>query len=199
MTFDDFIILARNTFRDPPLAFAQLRRLDLPVSARWMALLLLAALSSIMAALAMRVFPALSDGGLGLPELSPMSRAGLQLAGMALTAWLVAVIGGAFGGRGDFSDALLVVAWLEFLMLAAQIVQLGVMLVFPLLGSMLGIAALLAILWASVQMIKALHGFSNAALVFMGLLGAGLVVLLFLSVMAGALGLMPELPAEVQP
>ena len=199
MTRNDLVILTRNSVRDPALAVRQLQALDLPMPARWMALLLVVVLSAILGTLAVRIFPALTEGGLGIPVLSPMARVILQTAGMVLTAWLIAVVGRAFGGRGDFPDALLVVIWLEFLLLSAQSAQILLMLVFPFLGSLLGIGALLLVVWLTVQMIKALHGFSSAVLVFICMMAVGLVTLIFLTVMAGAFGLMPELPAEVSP
>lgn len=197
MTFDDLLGLARLTLRNPAQAVRVLQSLDLPMAVRWMGLIVIVSLSSILASLAMRIFPVLTESSLNLPDLSPISRAGLQLGGMVLSAWLVAGIGRAFGGRGDFPDALLILVWLECLMLAVQALQIVVMLLFPLFGSMLGIAALLAMVWLSVQMIKELHGFRNAALVFLGMMGAGLLTLIVLSVLAGALGLMPDIPAEV--
>lgn len=197
MTFDDLLGLARLTLRNPAQAVRVLQSLDLPMAVRWMGLIVIVSLSSILASLAMRIFPVLTESSLNLPDLSPISRAGLQLGGMVLSAWLVAGIGRAFGGQGDFPDALLILVWLECLMLAVQALQIVVMLLFPLFGSMLGIAALLAMVWLSVQMIKELHGFRNAALVFLGMMGAGLLTLIVLSVLAGALGLMPDIPAEV--
>ncbi|HMQ41927.1 MAG TPA: Yip1 family protein [Paracoccus sp. (in: a-proteobacteria)] len=197
MTFDDLLGLARLTLRNPAQAVRVLQSLDLPMAVRWMGLIVIVSLSSILASLAMRIFPVLTESSLNLPDLSPISRAGLQLGGMVLSAWLVAGIGRAFGGRGDFPDALLILVWLECLMLAVQALQIVVMLLFPLFGSMLGIAALLAMVWLSVQMVKELHGFRNAALVFLGMMGAGLLTLIVLSVLAGALGLMPDIPAEV--
>ena len=197
MTFDDLLGLARLTLRNPAQAVRVLQSLDLPMAVRWMGLIVIVSLSSILASLAMRLLPVLTESSLNLPDLSPISRAGLQLGGMVLSAWLVAGIGRAFGGRGDFPDALLILVWLECLMLAVQALQIVVMLLFPLFGSMLGIAALLAMVWLSVQMIKELHGFRNAALVFLGTMGAGLLTLIVLSVLAGALGLMPDIPAEV--
>ncbi|NHF74100.1 YIP1 family protein [Paracoccus xiamenensis] len=199
MRLNDLLILTQNSVRNPALAVRQLQSLDLPMQARWMALLVVVALSAILGTLAVRLFPALADGGLSIPVLSPMARVALQTAGMVLTAWLIATVGRSFGGVGDFPDALLIVIWLEFLLMSAQAAQIVLMLVFPFLGSILGIVALVLVVWLSVQMIKALHGFSSAALVFLGLLGATLVTLIFLTVMAGALGLMPELPAEVSP
>lgn len=197
MTFDDLLGLARLTLRNPAQAVRVLQSLDLPMAVRWMGLIVIVSLSSILASLAMRIFPVLTESSLNLPDLSPISRAGLQLGGMVLSAWLVAGIGRAFGGQGDFPDALLILVWLECLMLAVQALQIVVMLLFPLFGSMLGIAALLAMVWLSVQMVKELHGFRNAALVFLGMMGAGLLTLIVLSVLAGALGLMPDIPAEV--
>lgn len=197
MTFYDLVGLARLTFRNPAQAMRVLQSLDLPMAVRWMGLIVVVSLSSILASLAMRIFPILTESSLNLPDLSPISRAGMQLGGIVLSAWLIAGIGRAFGGRGDFPDALLIVIWLECLMLVVQALQIVIMLIFPLFGSMLGIAALLAMVWLSVQMIKELHGFRNALVVFLGLLGAGLLTLVVLSVLAGALGLMPEIPAEV--
>lgn len=199
MRLNDLVILTRNSVRDPALAVRQMQSLDLPMQARWMALLLVVALSAILGSLAVKIFPALVDGSLGIPVLSPLARVVLQTGGMVLTAWLIATVGRAFGGRGDFPDALLIVVWLEFLLISAQAAQILLMLVFPFLGSVLGIVALMLVVWLSVQLIKALHGFSSAVLVFIGLLAATLVTLIFLTVMAGALGLMPDLPPEVSP
>ena len=199
MRMGDLVQLAQNSLRDPALAVRQLQSLNLPMQARWMALAIVVALSAILGTLAMQIFPQLAEGSLGIPVLSPLARVVLQTGGMVLTALLIANVGRAFGGQGDFADALLIVIWLEFLLLIAQAAQVVLMLVFPFFGSILGIAALVVIAWLSVQMIKALHGFSSAFMVFVGLIGATLVTLIFLTVLAGAFGLMPQLPAEVQP
>ena len=199
MRMGDLVQLAQVSLRDPALAVRQLQSLNLPMQARWMALAIVVALSAILGTLAMQIFPQLAEGSLGIPVLSPLARVVLQTGGMVLTALLIANVGRAFGGQGDFADALLIVIWLEFLLLIAQAAQVVLMLVFPFFGSILGIAALVVIAWLSVQMIKALHGFSSAFMVFVGLIGATLVTLIFLTVLAGAFGLMPQLPAEVQP
>ena len=199
MRMGDLVQLAQVSLRDPALAVRQLQSLNLPMQARWMALAIVVALSAILGTLAMQIFPQLAEGSLGIPVLSPLARVVLQTGGMVLTALLIANVGRAFGGQGDFADALLIVIWLEFLLLIAQAAQVVLMLVFPFFGSILGIAALVVIAWLSVQMIKALHGFSSAFMVFVGLIGATLVTLIFLTVLAGAFGLMPQLPPEVQP
>ncbi len=197
MRMGDLVLLAQTSLRDPALAVRQLQSLNLPMQARWMALAVVAALSAILGTLAMQIFPELAEGSLGVPALSPLARVAWQTGGIVLTAWLIATVGRAFGGQGDFPDALLIVIWLEFLLLIAQAAQIVLVLVFPSLGSILAIASLVVIAWLSVQMIKALHGFSNAFQVFIGMIGTTLLILIFLTVLAGAFGLMPQLPPKV--
>ncbi|SDE90004.1 Yip1 domain-containing protein [Paracoccus isoporae] len=199
MTLDDFLTLTRNSLRQPDLALRQLQSLDLPMQTRWMALVLVVALSSLLAGMAARMFPVPVETGLSLLTRQPLIMAGAQLFGMALTAWLIANVGRAFGGRGDFADALLVVAWIEFLLVVVQLAQVVLMGVSPLFASAMGMAIIFMLVWLTVNMVKALHGFESAILVFLGVLGTALLTTIFLSVLAGALGLLPEIPAEVQP
>ena len=197
MRMGDLVLLAQNSLRDPALAVRQLQSLNLPMQARWMALAVVVALSAILGTLAMQIFPQPAEGGLDIPVLSPLVLAVLRAGVIVLTAWLIATVGRAFGGQGDFPDSLLIVIWLEFLLLIAQVAQVVLMLVLPSLGDVLSMAALMVIAWPSVQMIKALHGFSSAIQVFIGMIGTTLLILIFLTVLAGAFGLMPQLPPKV--
>ncbi|MDO5603602.1 MAG: Yip1 family protein [Paracoccus sp. (in: a-proteobacteria)] len=197
MTFDDLITLTRNSFRDPDLAVRQLQSLDLPMSARWMALVLAVALSSFLAVLAALLFPVAVQPVIAVLSRDPFVLAAVQMAGMALAAWLIAVIGGSFGGRGDFADSLLVVVWIELLLSAVQFVQVIVMPLFPLIASLLGVAGAIAFVWLAVHLIKALHGFQSALLVLFGMVGGVMMTAVFLSVLAASLGLLPQLPPEV--
>ncbi|WBU64651.1 YIP1 family protein [Paracoccus aerodenitrificans] len=199
MTFHDLKILARNSLQNPPLALRQLQSLDLPVPARWMALALAVALSSILAVFAVRLMPAPMEAGLDAAMGQPLKIAFMQMIWMSLMAWLMATVGRGFGGRGSFADAVLVVAWLELLLCVVQAAQVLLMLIFPLVASLLGFAGLFIYLWLSVQFIKALHGFRSGAIVFFAVVVTSIFALIFLSVMAGAFGLLPETPAEVQP
>lgn len=198
MTFDDLIILARNTMRRPGLALRQLQSLDLLMQIRWMALLLVVALSSLLAGLSARLFPVPAETGLGFLTRQPFILAVAQMFGMTLTAWLIANVGRAFGGRGNFADSLLIVVWIEFLLLVVQLAQVVLMGVSPMFASAMGMAVIFLLVWLTVNMVKELHGFESAILVFLGLVGTALLTTIFLSVLAGALGLLPEIPAEVQ-
>lgn len=199
MNFDDLIGLARLTFRNPAQAVRVLQSLDLPLSARWMVLAVSVLLSTVLMVLVIQarpdaVLPFLRD----LP-MQPVAYVVLQLAALGMGAWLLTVMGRAVGGHADFADVLLIVAWIEILMLVAQTVQGVVLMVSPLLSSLIGLVATVAIAWVSIQLLRAVHGIANPLVVILGVVGAFMLTVFVLSIIAAVFGLIPELPAEVQP
>ena len=196
MTLNDLGILTRNSFRDPGLALRQLQSLDLPMQARWMALLVVVALSAILGSLAAKIFPALAEGSLGIPVLSPMARVILQTGGMVLTAWLIATVGRAFGGRGDFPDALLIVVWLQLILLGFQALQLVVAPIAPAFAGLIGLASFGIFLWLMTTFIAELHGFTSRGMVFLGMtltaLAAGFLLGMLMILFLGPEALLPN-------
>ncbi|WP_282603728.1 Yip1 family protein [Paracoccus sp. PARArs4] len=196
MSFDDFKHLVRTTFRDPDAAARQLMGLDLPMQARWMALVLAVSVSALMAFLVSSIFPA--PEGAEAPMLSvvrqPLMLAAMQMAAIVMGAGLMAGVGRIFGGRGTFPDALILTVWIEVLLLIVQAAQVVLSLAVPPLASIAGIMAIALFLWLTVQFTKALHGFTSGPKVllvmFVTLIAMGTV----LSFLAAALGLMPEMP-----
>lgn len=198
MNFDDLIGLARLTFRNPAQAVRALQALDLPLAARWMVLAVPVLLSTVLMVLVIRanpdaVMPILHD----LP-MQPVAYALLQLSAVGLSAWLLTVMGRAVGGEADFADVLLIVAWIQMLFLAAQTVQAVVLMVSPLLSSLIGLVTTLGIIWASVQLMRAVHGIANPLIVVLGMVASLMLTVSLLSIIAAAFGLIPEIPVEVQ-
>ena len=89
---------------------------------------------------------------------------------MILLGLVVAVqtIGRRAGGSGTFPDALLLLAWLQFVMIAVQIAQLVVLLVVPPLFGLVTMASLAIFMWLLVNFTMALHGFTSALKVAVG-------------------------------
>jgi hypothetical protein len=83
----------------------------------------------------------------------------------------MAGVGQVFGGKGTFRNALLLFVWLEFLVVLIGIVQTIALFVLPLVGVAITVLTFALFLWIQVQFIKALHGFSNGWLVFLGMIG----------------------------
>ncbi|MDQ1899600.1 YIP1 family protein [Paracoccus sp. WLY502] len=196
MTFDDFKALVGLSFRNPNAAAHTLMGQGWPIQARWMALLAAVSLSALLASLAAVLFSTPAPDGTQVVILSqqPMVLALMQLGAIVLAAGLMSGVGRMFGGHGRFEDALLLTVWIEVLLLVVQAVQLVVSLVLPGVAGMLGVAALVLFLWLTVQFTKALHGFRSSAKVALGLIGTAFVAGFVLSLIAAALGILPEMP-----
>lgn len=196
MTFDDFKALVGLSFRDPQAAAHRLMGQGWPVQARWMALLAAVSVSALLASLAAVLFSTPGPDGIHVVTLSrqPMVLAVMQLGAIVLAAGLMSGVGRMFGGQGRFEDALLLTVWIEVLLLLVQAAQLVLSLVLPGVAGLLGLAAIVLFLWLTVQFTKALHGFRSSAKVALGLIGTAFVTGFVLSLIAAALGILPEMP-----
>jgi hypothetical protein len=82
------------------------------------------------------------------------------------------------GGRGTFRDALLLIAWLQFILLCVQALQLLLGLALPPAAELVGLIGLLLLVWLLTNFTAVLHGFTSLWTVFLGLV-IGAVVLMF--------------------
>ena len=121
----------------------------------------------------------------------------VNLASYFGSALLLFAVGRAFGGRGDFHGSLKIAAWFAFLMLLAQ----GLALFALAISEAFFLMALIALMiFGLVQMTAQameLHGFSNAILVFFGILASGFVFAFVMLLLLAALGV--QLPATAPP
>lgn len=188
--------LAQLTLQEPRQAAQALLAEGVPMRARTAGLLLVAVLSALFASLQV---------GPGLAELDPLSRfmlaspfraAVFQWLFLALSVVLIHRVGRAFGGRGSFPDALLIVVWLQLPMLALQVLQLAATLVAPPLAGIIGLGGFALFLWLMTAFVAELHGFRSRGRVFLGLMLTGLGTGLILGI-AAVLILGPEAFVDV--
>ena len=196
MTFDDFKALVGLSFRDPQAAARDLMAQGWPIQARWMALLAAVSVSALLASLAAALFSAPGPEGDRVVVLSqqPMVLAVMQMGAIVLAAGLMSGVGRMFGGGGRFEDALLLTVWIEVLLLIVQAAQVVLSLILPGVAGIFGLLAIALFLWLTVQFTKALHGFHSTPKVVLGMIGAVFVAGFVLSLLAAALGIMPEMP-----
>lgn len=196
MSFDDFKALIGLSFRDPRAAAHLLIGQDWPMQARWMALLAAVSASALLTSLAAMLFGPPDPEGTQVMMLSrqPIVLAVMQLGAVILAAGLMSGVGRMFGGQGRFEDALLLTVWIEVLLLLVQAAQLVLSLVLPSVAGVLGLASVFLFLWLTVQFTRTLHGFRSSAKVALGLLGTAIVAGFVLSLLAAALGILPEMP-----
>ncbi|MDO5529605.1 MAG: Yip1 family protein [Paracoccus sp. (in: a-proteobacteria)] len=190
-------VLAVESFRNTPRALRMLQGLNLPMGALWSALVLAAALSTLASVIQARLIGLDAGTSLGQLMTSPLSMASIQLAGLSIGAWLWYMVGRMLGGTGQFSDALVVVAWIEFLLVAAQLVQMVLMLLFPFFSALVGLAAFAGFVYLVINFTKPMHGFVSTLKIFLVMFVTISVAVYLLSGLALALGLIepPVAPA----
>lgn len=190
MTLGDRIrALAQLTLQNPRQAARVLLAEGVPMRARTAGLLLVAVVSALLASLQVGLTPQPLDPLSAFMLASPIRAAIVQWLFLALSVVLVHQVGRAFGGRGSFPDALLIVVWLQLLMLALQVLQLVVTFFSPALAGLIGLAGFGVFLWLMTTFIAELHGFTSRGLVFLGMvlscLAAGFVLGILLILILG--------------
>jgi hypothetical protein len=181
--------LALLTLQNPRQAARVLLAEDVPIPARTAGLLLVAVVSALLASLQVGSDPQALDPFSAFMLASPFRAAIMQWLFMALSVVLIHRVGRAFGGRGSFPDAMLVVVWLQLLMLALQVLQLVATVLAPPLAGGIGMVGLGVFLWLMTTFIAELHGFASRGLVFLGIvltaIGTGFVLGIILIVILG--------------
>lgn len=196
MNFKQIGDLAILTVKEPMLGLRALQSLDLPVAARWMALVLAVALSTLLAGVVRLLFPVPVENSVSRLIAQPALLASIQFAAMVGSALLMTWVGRLFGGKGQFEDALLITAWIEMMLVGVQAVQVVLMVVFPASAPIMSILAFGLFLYLTVMLTKALHGFQSAFLVILGFIGTMFVVGFALSFIAVSFGIMPEIVVQ---
>lgn len=187
MTLGNVAGLVRLTFAQPRQAAQVVLRLPLPLQARWAAVALMAVLSAFVVGLKVNFLPkAFELGAQGEMQFQPLFLAPFFAVGMTVVALLAYSVGRWRGGKGDLADALLLVAWLQFIQVLFDTVDLLFIIVFQASVPLLLIGALVFSLWLSANFLAEMHGFQSLGLVFLGIVltllavGFGIAVLLLL-------------------
>lgn len=194
MTLHGFLQLVLLTLREPRAAAKQVIALLPTTEVRLLALGAVMASSSALGVAGEMLFSFVTKIDLGKTD-SPLPMALVQGALILYAAGAMTVFGRQFGGKGSFGAALSLVLWIEAMLIAGQILQIVVMVFFPLI-SVLGTLALFGLMfWLLIQFTGALHDFDNLMTV-----GAGVVAVFFGSAMVlGAvmlsLGIVPPFMA----
>ncbi len=181
----DLTQFALETLRDPRGSAAKLIALDVPMPTLWAALALAAVLNAMLVGLNMVLFP---TAVFPLPPIfmNPFVYALAMAAGSALSIFVLFWVGERMGGEGQLQDVAVVLIWLQYLRLAAQVVLLVLTILMPVLAILATLAITLFSLWLVLCFLDVAHRFNSmgkSALVlvfsFMGVI-FGLSMLLML-------------------
>lgn len=178
--------LARLSIADPEKGGHAVMALNPPLQARWMGL----AAAVVLGVLVAYMLPLLA-GRLGAVP-SPFLVVAIQTGANLLAIALMTQVGRMFGGQGRAEDALLLIAWLQALLVAVQVVQLVVAVILPPLAVLVTMLAVALFFWLVSGFVQALHGFTSRPLVLLGVLGAMFATAIALSFLMLVLGIDPR-------
>ncbi|MDZ4095892.1 MAG: YIP1 family protein [Paracoccaceae bacterium] len=178
--------LARFTVRRPREGAAKVLSLDLPIGARWGALGLMAVISALLVHFSFNMQSADIKEYFEQVMGRPIGTALLQGVVLVISVFLIHFGGRLVGGRGRFEDAVVLVAWLQFILLCLQVVQLAVQMLAPPVADLIGLGGLGLFLWLLTNFVAELHGFSSLLRVFGGIVITFVVMVMVLSLVLAA-------------
>ncbi len=170
--------LLSQTLGAPREAARQVMALPIGLPERWQVLALVVILSVILTQATVMLAPAEEAAMMRSMLGSPLQSGLVQAAVLVAMVFAVHFVGRAMGGAGAFADALLLIAWLEWVMVCLQVVQLVASVVLPLLASAIGVMGVALFFWLLTQFVLELHGFRSPVRVF-GMIVIVLVALAF--------------------
>lgn len=192
MRFDLQALIAavRLTLRDPRGAARIIIGMRLPGSVGWAAMTLMVVASALLSSVSAMIFPMDLPPELTAMFSSPFRLAEAQAIVLGVGLMLIHGVGRMFGGTGRFSDALLLMAWMEALLILLQVLQMVAMLLLPPLASMLGFLGIAVFVWLLVNFVAKLHGFGSLLKVFLAFVGTILAISFAMAfVMAAVVGM----------
>jgi hypothetical protein len=129
------------------------------------------------------------DPGMENMPVGPGATAFIQLLLLVVMVFAIFWIGRAMGGTGSFEEAILLVAWLQFIMVCLQVIQAVALMFFPgVVVALIGMAGVALFLWLLTNFVAVLHGFSSLFQVFIMILVSAFAIAFGLSIILTLIG-----------
>lgn len=177
-----------RTITNPREGAEEVLALGVPRQALWTILLLVLVLSIILGQITTLLVATAAGVTVQGPLANPMITGVLQFALLVVTIYAIHFIGRSMGGKGSIDEAILLVAWLQFVMVCIQVVQTAMMLILPPLASIVGIVGLVLFMWLLTNFIAVIHGFRSLGQVFVMILLSMFVLAFILSILLTLFG-----------
>ncbi len=162
--------------------------LGVPRQALWLSLATVVVISTVISQAQSVFFQSLGaelpDGLLG----NTLAMGAILFVILAITAYAIWIIGGFFGGKGSLEEALLLVAWLQFIMIVVQLAQLVAMLLLPPLAALILLAGFILFFWLLTNFVAVVHRFQSRALVFLMIIVSAFVLAFLAGIVLSIIG-----------
>ncbi len=175
LSLRNLLMMARFTVQRPRDGARMVMASGIPMPARWLALVLMAVVSSVLAHLAFGLMPAETRASMEEAMSSPIGTALLQFVLMVISVQAVFWVGRWRGGKGTFADAMLLMVWLQFILVVLQVIQIVVQVLLPPVADVIGLASVGLFMWLISNFVAELHGFASVGKTFLGVLATLLV------------------------
>jgi hypothetical protein len=172
LSLASLLSFARDTVADPRTAARQVMAIDLTLQDRWTALAFTAVASTVLFHVSLALLPE----GAEVPDVSPVATLALQAVLLVLAVLLIWRVGVAQGGVGTLPDTISLMAWLQFVLLILQVVQILAEVILPPLAAIIGFFGMALFLWLLTHFVAELHGFRSLGRVFAGIVGVMMLV-----------------------
>ena len=187
-TLNQLLAMAGRTVKNPREGASEVLALGIPREALWTIVALVVVISVILAEAT--VFVAGMRAGIaeGSAQIGPFGGAAILLALLIAMAAAVHLVGRAMGGKGSFPEAVLLIAWMQFILDCVQVLQILALLILPSVAGILFIVGVALSLWLLTNFVAVLHGFRSLAQVFVMILVTTFAIAFFLSLALTFLG-----------
>ncbi len=191
------LMLARETVAAPREGARRVLALDLSLGEGLLALALMAVVSGLMMQFAMIASPPGPGDYLANLLSQPFRAVILQGALWVLGAWAMYWVGAMRGGQGTLPGAVVLVAWLQFILTILQVVQMAALVLLPPLAGVLGMAGVALFFWLLTHFVMELHGFRSAIATLAGAVGTLILVGMVLAAVLAPFLDLSEIPRNV--
>lgn len=181
LTFGSLVSLALAAVRNPREAASTLLSVGVPPAALLPSFLLVVVLSVLLTVIGESLGAQSPEGG----TFPPLAVAALLCA--LLGAYIVGLYrtGRAMGGSGSLEETALLMVFLQFILLLAQVVELLLWVAAPPLAGIFVILVAVVAFWININFVDVLHGYGSLlksfGLIIMVSLGIALIVMLLLT------------------
>lgn len=157
----------------PRLAARRLLDAQLPLAVGWSLFGLGIVLSALMGYVATGLMT--PPEGVAPIDLSPFALTALQALSQFLVLLAAVYLGRFMGGQGRFGDVLVLIGWVEILLVAAQAIDLFLLIAMPPLAGVLPLIAVVMMLWIMANFLAEAHGFASAWAVLGAIIGLSML------------------------
>ena len=200
LTLANLVQRALGSIVDPRQAARDVMALDLTRRNRWDILTLVIVLSAVLAQLTL-----VMAGQQGAPEMaapaftnSPIALGAVQAFLLLAMVFGIHLVGKKAGGTGSLDDAIILVAWLQFIMIVLQVIQSVLLFTIAPLAMLIGLAGIVIFFWLLANFVAEMHGFKSLGGVLVGIFLTLIVFAIILSFVLAFAGILPEgVPADV--